>query len=93
MKMAEKLSITLPAEMVSAINGQVKEGRFASVSEVLREAVRTWMRQEEEHAERIASIRSRIDRSLADPRPRVSLDEAFERLERKHKLVRPATSA
>lgn len=93
MKMAEKLSITLPAEMVSAINGQVKEGRFASVSEVLREAVRTWMRQEEEHAERMASIRSRIDRSLADPRPRVSLDDAFERLERKHKLARPATSA
>ena len=91
--MAEKLSITLPAEMVSVINGQVKQGRFASVSEVLREAMRTWMRQEDEHAERIASIRGRIDRSLADPRPRVPLDEGFERLERKHKLATPKTSA
>ncbi len=34
--MAEKLSITLPAEMVKAINDQVQDGRFASVSEVLR---------------------------------------------------------
>jgi len=90
--MAEKLSITLPAEMVSVINGQVKQGRFASVSEVLREAMRSWMRQEDEHAERIASIRGRVDRSLADPRPAVPLDQAFERLERKHKLTNPDTS-
>lgn len=87
MKMAEKLSITLPKEMVSVINGQVEAGRFASVSEVLREAVRTWMRQEDEHAERIASVRGRIDRSVTDTRARVPLDEAFGRLERRHKLA------
>jgi antitoxin ParD1/3/4 len=91
--MAEKLSITLPAEMVSVINGQVKQGRFASVSEVLREAMRTWMRQEDEHAERIASVRGRIERSISDPRPRVAIDEAFERLERKHKLANPDPTA
>ena len=91
--MAEKLSITLPEEMVALINGQVKDGRFASVSEVLREAMRTWMRQEEEHAERIASIRGRIDRSLSDARPRVPLDEAFERLERRHTKASPDSAA
>jgi antitoxin ParD1/3/4 len=83
MNMAEKLSITLPAEMVNVINGQVKDGRFASVSEVLREAMRTWMRQEEEHTERMAAIRSRIAHSLADTRPTVAIDDAFERLEKR----------
>ena len=38
--MAEKLSITLPAEMVSIIKARVQSGSYASTSEVLREAVR-----------------------------------------------------
>lgn len=91
--MAEKLSITLPAEMVSVINGQVAQGRFASVSEVLRDAMRLWMRQEEEHQERLAAIRARIDRSIADPRPPVPLDEAFERLELKYRQTRSDDAA
>lgn len=91
--MVEKLSITLPEEMVSVINGQVKQGRFASVSEVLREAVRMWIRQEDEHAERIAAVRGRIDRSLADPRPRIAIDDAFDRLERKHAATRSDRSS
>lgn len=90
--MAEKLSITLPEEMVGIINGQVQQGRFASVSEVLREAMRTWIRQEDEHAERIAAVRARIDRSIADARPRVGIEDAFERLERKHRLAKPDPS-
>ncbi len=87
---AEKLSITLPAEMVKAINDQVHDGRFASVSEVLREAMRTWMRQEEEHAERMASVRARIARSLDDPRPTLTLDEAFDRLEQSVQRAAPS---
>lgn len=75
--MSEKLSITLPAEMVAAIKKQVDSGRYASTSEVLRDAMRAWMLDEEEHAERLASIRARITRSLDDPRPAVPLDDAF----------------
>jgi len=78
--MAEKLSISLPAEMVAVIKRQVDSGRYASTSEVLRQAMRTWMREEEEHAERMAAIKSRIARSLDDPRPVVALEEAFGRL-------------
>lgn len=88
--MAEKLSITLPAEMVKAINDQVQDGRFASVSEVLREAMRTWMRQEEEHAERMAAVRARIARSLDDPRSTLGLDDAFDRLEQSVQRAGPA---
>jgi len=80
-ELSEKLSITLPAEMVALIKQQVEVGRYASTSEVLRVAMRTWMRDEEEHAERLAAIRARIGRSLDDPRPPISSADVFERLE------------
>jgi antitoxin ParD1/3/4 len=71
----EKLSITLPTEMVDVINAEIETGAFASTSEVIRAAMRTWMRQEEEHRERIAAIRARVQESLDDPRPRLSSQE------------------
>lgn len=75
MDMAEKLSITLPKDMVSAIKERVASGSYASTSEVLREAMRNWMRQEEEREERLTAIRARIQHSLNDPRPRLSGSE------------------
>jgi antitoxin ParD1/3/4 len=78
--MAEKLSITLPPEMVRSIKDKVEAGTYASTSEVIREALRVWQRNEEEHSERLAAIRARIHRSLADARPDVPLAEAFDRL-------------
>lgn len=80
MPSVEKLSITLPAEMVSAIKKRVQTGAYASTSEVLRDAVRNWMRQEDEFGERMKAIRSRIQTSLDDPRPAVPVEEARRRL-------------
>lgn len=79
--MAEKLSITLPPQMVEAIREKVASGAFASTSEVIREAVRVWQRREQEHEERLAAIRARIERSLADPRPDMSSEEVDSFLE------------
>ncbi|OXS99473.1 hypothetical protein B7H23_15100 [Notoacmeibacter marinus] len=79
--MAEKLSITLPPEMVTTIKERVASGAYASTSEVLREAMRMWMRNEAEHEERLAVIRERVQISRVDPRPAVPIDEAFDRLE------------
>lgn len=70
--MVEKLSITLPSEMVDAIKSRVEAGSHASTSEVIREALRTWLRQEQEHEERIAGLRARVQHSLEDPRPNLS---------------------
>jgi antitoxin ParD1/3/4 len=78
--MNEKLSITLPTEMVTLIKTRVEAGDYASTSEVLREAMRVWMRQEEEHRERITAIRTRVKASLEDPRPSLSGDEVKEKL-------------
>jgi antitoxin ParD1/3/4 len=46
MQAAEKLSITLPAEMVRVIRDKVSTGAYGSNSEIIREALRGWMERE-----------------------------------------------
>ncbi len=74
MQSAEKISITLPPDMLRILREAVAAGDYASTSEALRDAVRTWQRQRLEDAERLAALRGRVQSSLADPRP--SLTEA-----------------
>lgn len=74
MQNAERLSITLPADMARYIRGKVEEGRYASNSEVIREAMRAWQEQEQLRAQRLDAIRAKIAEADADPRP--SLTEA-----------------
>ena len=75
MHSAEKISITMTPEMLRVIRESVEAGEYASTSEVIRDAMRVWQRQREEHAERIKSIKARIHRSLDDPRPDLSSEE------------------
>lgn len=81
MQTAEKISITMPPEMVRAIRESVEAGEFASTSEALRDAVRVWQRQRLEDAERLLAIRARVRRSLDDPRPDLTGEELDARLE------------
>lgn len=81
---AEKISITLPPDMLSDIKEKVEAGQYGSTSEVIREAMRLWQRQEEEHEERIASIRKRLKRSAKSGKP-VPIEAAFDEIERHHK--------
>jgi len=62
MQTAEKLSITLPAEMVRVIREKVGTGTYSSNSEVIREALRGWMEREQ----RLASLDAAIARGVAD---------------------------
>lgn len=82
MQPAEKISITMPPEMMRLIRDSIEAGEYASTSEVLRDAMRAWLRQREEHQERLESIRARVRQSLDDPRPSVPMEEAEENLER-----------
>jgi antitoxin ParD1/3/4 len=62
MQTAEKLSITLPAEMVRIIREKVGSGSYSSNSEVIREALRGWMEREQ----RLATLDAAIVRGVAD---------------------------
>jgi len=81
MAAAEKISITLTPEMLRLVEAAVEAGEFASVSEALRDAVRAWQREREERAERLEAIRARIRRSLADPRPPLTMEEVEAEME------------
>jgi len=62
MSVAEKLSITLPAEMVRAIRAKVESGGYSSNSEVIREAMRGWLERERH----LTTLNAAIDRGIAD---------------------------
>jgi antitoxin ParD1/3/4 len=80
MDKVEKLSVTVTAAMARDIPDKIELGNYASASEVIRAALRALGREEEEHAERMASIKARIRASVEDARPAVALDQAFERI-------------
>jgi antitoxin ParD1/3/4 len=80
MQSAEKISITLPPDMLRLIREAVADGEYASTSEALRDAVRIWHRQRLEDAERLAALRARAQASLADPASSLSETEADARL-------------
>lgn len=81
MQSAEKISITLPPDMLRLLREAVAAGEYASTSEALRDAVRSWQRQRLEDAERLASLRARAQASLADRRASLTEAEADARLE------------
>jgi antitoxin ParD1/3/4 len=81
---AEKISITVTPTMKRILEERVASGQFASASELMREAFRTWQRQQDEHDERLASIRARLQMSIDDPRPNIPAEEVFDRLRIKH---------
>lgn len=90
MEAAEKISITLTPEMARSIREDVEKGRYASTSEAIRDALRLWQQKKQEHEARLASIRQRVEASLNDPRPLLTLedverdlDSLAEELERK----------
>lgn len=82
MQNAEKVSVTMAREQMQAIRESVEAGEFATTSEAMRDAVRVWQRQRIEDAERLEAIRARVRRSIDDPRPSLSADEAEAELNR-----------
>jgi antitoxin ParD1/3/4 len=63
----EKLSISLPIDMAQMVRSRVESGRYASNSEVIRDALRIWQQREEEREERLHSIRDALNQAAADP--------------------------
>jgi len=80
---AERITITLPPEMLAAIKDKVHSGAYGSTSELIREAMRLWQKKEEEHETRLSLIRVRLANSAQSGVP-VPLDDAFKGIERLH---------
>jgi antitoxin ParD1/3/4 len=74
------LTVTL-GELRERVEARVKSGAYASVSEVVRAAVRALDREDAAIDE---WLRQRIDEAMADPRPSVPAREVFRRLRDHH---------
>ncbi|MCW6508431.1 ribbon-helix-helix domain-containing protein [Lichenifustis flavocetrariae] len=62
----ERLTITLPSEMVAVVKGAVDTGDYASASEVVRAALRDWKLKRALQFEELAALKADIETGLAD---------------------------
>ena len=64
--MIERLTITLPADMATALKAAVASGDYATTSEVVREALRDWKHKKALQTQAFEELRSDIDEGIAD---------------------------
>lgn len=62
----QRITITLPADMASAIKGAIEDGDYASSSEVVREALRDWKMKRKLQSRHLEALKAEIERGLAD---------------------------
>ncbi len=80
MRSSKPITVTL-GELQTDLDERVKSGTYSSASEVVRAGLRALQREEAALNE---IMRQKIQEALEDPRPDVPIEEAFDRLERKH---------
>ena len=56
----EKITISLPHKMLAAIKARTENGDYSSTSEAIREALRSWQREEEEYQLKLAALRNHL---------------------------------
>ena len=56
----ERLTITVPAEMAATIKAAVEGGEYASTSEVIRDALRRWIREQDAERRALGELRAAI---------------------------------
>lgn len=71
------ITVTL-GELQEKVDARVASGAYASASEVMRAAIRALDREEAAAQDWLTRA---VDEALADPRPSISIEEAFEQLE------------
>lgn len=64
MSSVERLTITLPAEMATTVRDAVASGEYASTSEVIREALRDWVRAHDTERRDLEALREAIRAGL-----------------------------
>jgi antitoxin ParD1/3/4 len=64
-----KMSVALAREQVSALKTAVEAGEYATISEIVREAVRDWQLKRELRQEDIKRLRQIWDAGIASAKP------------------------
>jgi antitoxin ParD1/3/4 len=64
----EKISIALPADMVTLVRKAVETGDYSSSSEVIREALREWKARRAARSEAVSGLRRLWEEGIASGR-------------------------
>ena len=83
---SEKISITLPPEMLASLRERIEAGEYGSTSEAIRDAVRVWQHKEEERQVRLDAIRDRLEKSANSGTP-IPIEDVFSAIEAKHQKL------
>jgi antitoxin ParD1/3/4 len=75
----ERLTITVPAAMAATVKAAVEGGGYASTSEVIREALRGWMRDQDAERRALDELRAAIKVGL-ESGPGIPAEEVYAEL-------------
>ena len=59
------LTVTLPADLAATVDEAVRDGDYASASDVVREALRVWQARREQRRREFAALQADIKRGIA----------------------------
>jgi antitoxin ParD1/3/4 len=76
-------NVNLTPELDRFVHTRIKSGRYENASEVVRAALRTLEREEQEHEVKIAALRKAIDEGDASG---IATGDVFARVRRKFNL-------
>jgi antitoxin ParD1/3/4 len=62
----ERLTVTMPTEMLAVVKAAVNDGDYASSSEVIREALRDWKMKRAVQLQEFVALKEDIQQGLAD---------------------------
>ena len=60
MSTIERVTVTMPAEMMAGLRRTVEGGEYASTSEIVREALREWSRRRDDERRDLETLREAI---------------------------------
>jgi antitoxin ParD1/3/4 len=86
MPTVEKLSIALPSEMANLLREAVESGEYASASEVVRDALRTWTRKRKLETLELVELRRLIGEGSKSG-PSIEAERVFSRLRSKYEAM------
>ena len=75
----ERVSVTLPSEMVATLRQTVEGGQYASTSEIVREALREWTRRRDDELRDLQALREAV-RIGDESGPSLPAEEVFAEL-------------
>ncbi|WP_290689821.1 MULTISPECIES: type II toxin-antitoxin system ParD family antitoxin [unclassified Haematobacter] len=79
MPAVERMTITMPAELAETLRQTVAGGEYASTSEVVREALRDWVRSRDTERRDLEALRAAIKIGI-DSGPGIPADQVFAEL-------------